>query len=109
MVRALIVAPLAALLLAGCGPGEQAAGNAAAPAESDYVRQVRAMPQGQRVGVMFRAIRDAGSSCQQVTAVSETEGAGTPTWLATCSDGSHWLISIGRGGTATVAPAPTRR
>lgn len=111
MFRSSLAAPAAAVLLTACGsnaPTDAAANNAQA-SQGDYIRQIRAMPQGQRLGVMFRAIRDAGGDCQQVTTAAETPGAdGPPTWLATCTGGGRWLVTIDNNGVATVMGAPTR-
>ena len=47
--------------------------------------------------------RDAGFECQGVKASSLVGDAdGSPTWQATCEDGTEWTIVIGRDGVAQV-------
>lgn len=100
MFRALLLLPL----LAACDSG--AATNTAAPAaaapQEDYVARVRALPEGQRNGVLFRAIRDGGRECQGVT---RSEAAAEAAWVATCDDGGQWVVALARDGTATVTNA----
>jgi hypothetical protein len=105
LMPALLIAPL---LLAACGQGassDQPTTNVTVP-EGDYAQAIRTMPQGQRVGVMFRAIRDAGRECQQVTDVKEAKDIeGAPTWVAVCNGNARWLVAIDAGGIATVTNA----
>lgn len=95
-------------LIAACGsPGDAPAGDIAAPSPTatgeDYVARVRALPDTQRNGVLFRAIRDAGEACQQVTASAERDAGGPATWTATCEDGRRWIVAIESDGDARVA------
>ena len=104
-----------ALLLTACGGGgsEGANGakltnNVAATAEpggSDAQARMKALPEGQRNGVLIRAIRDAHLACQQVTKSSLSEAPNqAPVYLATCEDGAVYAVAIGEGGNATVQP-----
>lgn len=99
---------------AGCGQAsDDAAANAAAANAAAAAREQReqtaaiaALPEGQRNAVLFRAIRDAGQACQQVTAsAAETTTRGQQAWLATCDDKGQWLVIPGAGGVATVVDA----
>ena len=105
MTRFVMMAALP-LAAAACGGGgeETAARNAAAP--DTYIAQVRALPPAQRDAVLFRAIRDAGQTCQQVTAstpIADVRGA--PAWTAKCDDGGTWVVALNPGGIATVTNA----
>ena len=108
MTRAPMIAALV-LPLAGCGSAsEQAAttNNTAAAVPDDYVARIRALPPGQRDGVLLRAVRDAGRDCQQVTkSTAIPDIAGAPAWQATCADGGSWVVAFNPGGVATVTSA----
>ncbi|HJO64421.1 MAG TPA: hypothetical protein QF469_03695 [Sphingomonas sanguinis] len=110
----------AALPLAACGSSsEPAANNAAAAATTNGTEmsadalgaKVRALPEGQRRGVLFRAIRDAGpsgASCQSITAMQEAAPTnGNPTWNAVCDDTTQWSIVLTADQSASVTgPGP---
>lgn len=105
----LLALPLCAL--GGCDGGAPRAPKATAASPGGYVTRVRALNDGQRNGVLFRAIRDAGRTCQGVTR-SEAAGAGAEggqaspaAWVATCEDGTPWVVALADDGTATVANA----
>lgn len=111
MTRALLPS-LTLLGLAACGSPPATTANEAIPAAppTKVQQQVIAMPDGQRRGVLLRAIVDAGQQCQGVTgAVRNGEGM-PPTYVAHCGDGSNWNVVIGPDGTARVtgpvAPRP---
>ncbi len=109
MIRLMPAFLLAApLLLVACGQGastEEPVTNVTVP-EGNYVQAIRTMPAGQRTGVMFRAIRDAGRECQQVTDVKEAQAIdGAPTWVAVCDGSTRWLVAINADGIATVTNA----
>lgn len=104
MMRTMLMATLA-MAAAGCGGGEQTAASNTA-ASDDYVTRVRALPPAQRDAVLFRAIRDAGQACQQVTkSTAVADVAGAPAWTATCDDGGIWVVALNPGGIATVTSA----
>ena len=100
------------ILLAACSGGTEAnkatpvneAANQAAPkTPSDAQTKVQALPEGQRNGVLFRAIRDARQECQRVEsseAISTSNN--TPVYMATCQDGAVFAVAIGDDGTASV-------
>jgi hypothetical protein len=104
------------LLLAACGP-EPAAENArdsvplpsAAPF-SNLQQQVIDLPDGQRNGMLLRAILDGGQNCQGVKEAVRHDRKGVPTWEVRCADGGMFIISVGPGGIAQVtgASAPKR-
>ncbi|MBI0475078.1 hypothetical protein D9601_06860 [Sphingomonas sp. MA1305] len=110
-----LLAPMAlALLASACNSTEPApAGNqaaAAAPKPGGFAAKVVALSEGQRQGVMLRAIRDAGHQCQGVAGTRrQPQGVnGLPAWAATCEDGSNWLVSFGDDGMARVTGLPAR-
>ena len=81
------------------------AANAAAP-DNGYIKRMAALNEGERNGVLFRAIRDAGRTCQGVVRSQPADAEqGRPAWLATCDDQGEWLVAIGGDGTATVTDA----
>ncbi|WP_314371845.1 hypothetical protein [Sphingomonas paucimobilis] len=112
----------AALPLAACGSSTEATGNtatAAAPSNTsgmsaqDLGAKVRNLPEGQRRGVLFRAIRDAGTSgatCQSVTSMTEIAPVnGNPTWTAVCDNVAQWTIVLTADGSASVTgPGPVK-
>ena len=98
------------LPLAACGTAEE---RAAAPtnntAETGVIAQVESLPEGQVRGVLFRAIRDGGQPCPQLTSFQRAGSeAGRPVWTANCSDQSAWRIVLADDGTATVTGAAPR-
>jgi len=101
--------PLLLILpLAACGSGEQptAAPASNAAAEMGYIARVEALPPGQVRGVLFRAIRDGGSTCPQLTSFERAgTDAGKPVWNAVCSDRGRWRIVLADDGTAAVTGA----
>jgi len=110
-IRAIGAAALA-LGLAACGGGESETGanltntvaeNQAAEGGSDAQKQVTNLPEGQRNGVLFRAIRDANLTCQHVESSSLSQTSNNvPVYLATCEDGAVYAVAIADDGTATV-------
>lgn len=81
----------------------QNAGNAASVANAQQA--VRDLPEGQRNGVLFRAIRDARQPCQTVreSMLSETPGS-TPVYMATCENNAVYAVAIRDDGNAIVRP-----
>ncbi len=93
----------ALLALAGCGGADTADQATAAAPRGDYVAKMQALNEKERNVALFRAIRDAGRSCQQVDRSVPTDPvAGKAAWVATCDDQSAWLITLDDSGTATV-------
>lgn len=104
----LLLLPLPLVALGACGPsGERAPAPAAnTAAESGYIARVEALPEGQVRGVLFRAIRDGGSVCPQLTSFERAgSDQGRPVWNATCSDQGRWRIVLSDDGTAAVTGA----
>ncbi|MET4897726.1 hypothetical protein RN629_11310 [Sphingomonadaceae bacterium jetA1] len=114
MMRSTTVLALlaAALPLAACGSSNEGGANTtqAAPANASTAAamgaKVRDLPEGQRNGVLFRAIRDSGStgqSCQAVTSMREVAAVnGAPAWVAVCDNNAQWTIVFTADGGATV-------
>jgi hypothetical protein len=107
---------VAALALAGCGkpapdatvtPAASPAGGTAA---GHYVETVTALPEGQRRGVLFRAIVDAGHDCQSIVDSRREDAVkGQAAWSARCADGAVWLVALGDDGVAQVSQARPAR
>ncbi|MGK6322807.1 hypothetical protein ACMGDM_06945 [Sphingomonas sp. DT-51] len=103
--------PLAAasvllLALAGCGSGETANQVATAAPRGDFVAKMQALNEKERNVALFRALRDAGRSCQKVERSVPTDPvAGRAAWVATCDDASAWLVTLSDDGTASVTDA----
>lgn len=109
----------AALPLAACGSSTEPTGaNTTAAISNGSVMsadalgaKIRALPEGQRRGVLFRAIRDAGPSgagCQSVTAMKEAAAVNrNPTWNAVCDNSTQWTIVLTADQSASVTgPGP---
>lgn len=90
---------------AGCGPAPASRDTAAPfPAADGYVAKVAALPEGQRRGVLFRAIADAGHTCQAITdSRREQDADHAAVWSARCADRSAWLVALGDDGVAQVS------
>lgn len=123
MTRTIIASAIlaAALPLAACGgsndtPTNNATAvttNASGMSADELGAKVRDLPEGQRRGVLFRAIRDSGTSgasCQAVTSMAEIAPTnGYPTWTAVCDNVAQWTIVLTADGGATVTgPAPVK-
>jgi hypothetical protein len=103
-MRSLIAATLTAMLLAGCGKGEQQA----QPVQSIKVRspeqdQLFKLNALHRAIALKRAVYDSGYACQRVTQ-SGFVGAykNLDMWMARCADGRDWAIFTGPDGSAQV-------
>lgn len=105
-----LVAP--ALLASG---GCQKRSNDTAPSEpvsnvGNYVARVEALGERQRFGVLFRAVRDAGQDCQELTdATSTTTTDRRPAWIVTCDARTRWTVVLSNDGTALVTPVSQAR
>lgn len=101
----LLATAAGALLLSACNQQAAEPENVTVNEAADttnYVAEVMALNEAQRRGVMFRAIRDAGLPCQEVTsAVIEPDMTPT-TWRAVCENGANHLIAMQPNGDATV-------
>ena len=92
------------LLLAACQGADK---KGPAPDQSsratNYVAEVKALPEARHKALFFRAIRDAGLPCQTVTQAEQIDdGAKNPTWRAQCEDGSAHLVQVTPKGTLYV-------
>lgn len=71
----------------------------------NYVARVEALGERQRFGVLFRAVRDAGQDCQELTDATETKTSdGRPAWIVTCDARTRWTVVLSNDGTALVTP-----
>jgi len=104
------------LILAAAACGESDANKSAAAPQNEAVaaenaagsnaqQAVRDLSEGQRNGVLFRAIRDARQPCQHVreSMLSETPGR-TPVYMATCENNAIYAVAIRDDGQAIVRP-----
>ena len=96
----------AALLLAGCGGGDETPrANATAPAASgrNYQAAVLALNPRQLNGVLLRAVLDVDQPCQGVKEIARQPDAdGYLRWATRCEGGADWLVSIAPSGDAKV-------
>lgn len=103
----LILAAAACAGANGTNDGAEATGqNGVETASGSNSQQaVRDLSEGQRNGVLFRAIRDARLPCQNVreSMLSETPGS-TPVYMATCENNAIYAIAIRDDGNAVVRP-----
>ncbi len=108
MLRHAVIATILPLSLAACGSANNetaAVANNTGTGTGDYLAQIGRMNENERNGVLFRAISDAGRACQGVTrSVSGPAMRGNPSWVATCDDGTPWVVSINDAGIATITP-----
>jgi hypothetical protein len=104
-MRAFLAAGAAALVLAGCGKGQQ---QQAQPTQSIQVRsaeqeQLHKLNELNRAIALKRAIYDSGYACKRVDA---SGFVGTyknlDMWMASCADGRDWAVFTGPDGSAQV-------
>jgi hypothetical protein len=99
------------LSLAACGePAVDQGNNLAAAAEgkpeADFAKRIESLTPQQLNGLLFRAVRDAGRDCQQVTSSQkQADVGGRPAWTAVCDERTTWLVVLGADGVATVTAA----
>ncbi|MBB5987564.1 hypothetical protein [Sphingobium lignivorans] len=106
----LLLIGIATLSLAACGgTPENSVENAAIPAAENaenavnYVAEIGNLSDTQQQAVFFRAIRDAGIACRDVTSVEQIEPQnGVQTWRAQCDQGGQHLIQVLPDGSAQV-------
>ncbi len=111
MMRTGLALVMLGALLAGCGGGGTAGGNASAPAPGATVdpmeTKIDALNDGQRKTAFFRAIYDADYQCDEITKVAERpRDNGHRAWLVTCSDTGDFYITLRPGGIFTVSGTP---
>ncbi len=103
-MRALIAIGMAAILVTGCGSGQQQSQNVQSikvrSAEQDQLFKLNDL---NRAIALKRAIYDSGYRCQRVTK-SGFVGAykNLDMWMASCADGRDWAIFAGPDGSAQV-------
>lgn len=108
-MRLFLIAP-ALIALAACGQQhDTATGNAAmnaaanAAGGTNVAAAISNLNDISQQGVFFRAIRDAGLQCRDVTKVEKADPiGGLPTWRAHCEGGSDHLIQVKPDGNAVV-------
>jgi len=113
MRTGLALAMLAAML-AGCGGGGTASGNATTPAPGATAdpmeAKIDALNEGQRKTAFFRAIYDADYQCDEITKIADRpRDNGRRAWMATCSDTGDYYITLQPGGIFTVSGTPQTR
>lgn len=107
--RTSIAAPLALLAsaLSGCDPAAPSNTAAAAAAPDPMEAKIAALsPELQRT-TMFRAIRDGGYTCQEITRFEKKPPVdGKATWVAECEDRGQYVIALQPGGIFWVSGVP---
>ncbi|WP_156442567.1 hypothetical protein [Sphingomonas sp. CCH9-H8] len=106
-MRTMMAIVTGAALLAGCGGGSDTAPNPAASktplALSETQKKVVALPKRLQDGVMLRAIRDAGLTCQAVTELTRVETrADRIRWRVVCDNSEPYVVEITPDGTAQI-------
>ena len=118
-MRLVPIAPLAlaaTLALAACNapPAEEnvaaavnnaaAVDNAANAANAlNYIAEIGNLSEDAQKGVFFRAVRDAGLPCQDITKLQKDEPMnGVPTWRVDCDGDTPHLIQVKPDGSAQV-------
>lgn len=103
-MRALIAIGMAAMLVTGCGNGQEQTQNVQSikvrSAEQDQLFKLNDL---NRAIALKRAIYDSGYRCQRVTK-SGFVGSykNLDMWMASCADGRDWAIFTGPDGSAQV-------
>ena len=110
MIRWISAACLSLTVMGCSSPEPVVSENVTANVADDgqnYSAVVAGLDPAARKGVLFRAIRDAGLTCQQVTEVDDQPPInGAPVWRARCDNGNYHLVQVTPDGTATVISRP---
>lgn len=105
-MRGMTIGMVAALtLLSACGGGEEpeVVASPSAPALTNAQDQVVALPSRLQEGVMLRAIRDAGLTCQSVTELTRVDDSGgNVRWRVICDKSEPYVVEIGQDGMARI-------
>lgn len=96
-----------AVLLAGCGSASDEGQNPApspTPAVlSETQKRIVALPKRLQDGVMLRAIRDAGLTCQTVSELTRVETRSDRIrWRVVCDGTEPYVVEITPDGTAQI-------
>lgn len=96
-----------AALLAGCGGGTDSqpepVTSPTPAALSETQERIVALPKRLQDGVMLRAIRDAGLTCQTVTELTRVETrADRIRWRVVCDGTEPYVVEITPDGTAQI-------
>ena len=103
-MRALIAIGMAAMLVTGCGNGQEQTQNVQSikvrSAEQDQLFKLNDL---NRAIALKRAIYDSGYRCQRVTkSVFVGSYKNLDMWMVSCADGRDWAIFTGPDGSAQV-------
>lgn len=91
--RWLWVVPI--IVLTACKPSAGPPQNVEAEAQANQAATVAALPPGQRDGVFFRAIRDAGLPCQDIISAEPLPPEqNAAQWRVRCEDKVPYLIAV---------------
>ncbi len=104
--RSRLVIVACAMMIAGCDGTNGAPDPVASPtpvALSDIQKRIVALPKRLQDGVMLRAIRDAGLTCQTVTELTRVETrADQIRWRVVCDETEPYVVEITPDGTAKI-------
>ena len=96
---------LTAMLLTGCNSSPPQPKPTTAP-KVDYLARINQLAPKQRDATFYRAIEDAGFTCDSVAASQAQQRVeGHPAWDARCSDGRHWTLVLFDDGILQVLKA----
>lgn len=107
-MRTMMAILTGAALLVGCGgasdgPQPDPAASKTPAGLSETQERIVALPKRLQDGVMLRAIRDAGLTCQQVTELTRVETrADRIRWRVVCDSTEPYVVEITGDGTAQI-------
>jgi hypothetical protein len=105
MVRILIPAFGALLLLAGCDDGTPAQNVASVKTANTYSDQLAALSPLARNDGLWRALRDAGQRCKRVDAgAHQQDYKDMAYWTAHCTDTGEWMVFIAPNADVQIRP-----
>lgn len=111
MRRSAMIAVFGTMLaLCACSgtAGEANQSGSAERAGATDAQRIAGMTAGERNGVFFRALLDAGHDCRNVVSSRRTgESDGVPIWQVVCRGGRSWFIAVTPNGYAQILrPGP---
>jgi hypothetical protein len=97
------IAPIAMVLMAGCGDGSEPAPTRSVQPTSEYVEKLKGLSEMNRGLALRRAVQDTGGTCKKVDQSGFQENyKNMSMWTARCSDGKDWAVFIAPNGDVQV-------